>query len=433
MAPKKPNPPKKKGEATRKREPAKPTKRTAKATAPYADLRPAPPPVLKDIPWGYGDVRIVAMARDPFWACAYWEITDDAIATAREKLKDPHAGLALRVYDTTHRDFNGLNAHVHWDLGFDRSTNRFHIRIGKPGASIHIDVGALSGNGSFQPIARSNALEMPRDSVSPDTRLEATTIFRSGPGFTYSHRYTPPPPSAAPPPPPPFEAQYPTESEQIIRALNGEGWMRTEWTETLMDGRVVRWIRWSGPAAPEHLTLLTKSGGTYRTVEVLFSGERRIIKEGGGEKIVYGPWRVTLEAVGPKGERRTIERWALRRRWTTEEGVIRVQTPALIRRILGGSRITVVQAGSESRLLQDQWGSEMLQIGASEWPYIGASENLAQGSSEILQGGASETLYLGASESAYQSSSESFYLGASETFDFGASERLRGGSSEDRP
>jgi hypothetical protein len=265
---------------------------------------------------------------------------------------------------------------------------------------------------------------MPRDSVSPDARFEATTIFRSGPQFTYRHRYTPPPPSAAPPPPPPFESQYSTAPEQIIKALNGDGWIRSEWTETLMDGRVVRWIRWSGPAQPEHLTLLSKTAGTYRTVEVLFSGEQKIIRTELGEKIVYGPWRVTLEAVGPKGERRTIERWALRRRWTTEEGAVRVQTPALIRRILGGSRITVVLSGSESRLAHDQWGSEMLQIGASEWRWIGASENLAQGASEVLQGGASETLFLGGSE--FRSSSEQFYLGASETFGFG-------GSSEGRP
>jgi len=424
MAPKKPQKPKK-AASTRKRAAPKATKMRAKATAAYGDLRPAPPPVLKDIPWGYGDVRIVAMARDPFWACAYWEITDVAIAAACDRLKDPQAALSLRIYDTTHRDFNGLNAHVHWDVGIDRGTNIYHVRIGKPGATMHIDVGVRTWSGDFAPIARSNPLEMPRDSVSPDTRLEATTIFRSGPQFTYSHRYTPPPPSAAPPPPPPFESQYSTAPEQIIKALNGDGWIRSEWTETLMDGRVVRWIRWSGPAQPEHLTLLSKTGGTYRTVEVLFQGERKIIRTEQGEKIVYGPWRVTLEAVGPKGERRTIERWALRRRWTTEEGAIRVQTPALIRRILGGSRITVVQSGSESRLAHDQWGSEMLQVGASEWRWLGASENLAQGASEVLQGGASESLYMGGSES--------LYLGASETFDFGASERLRGGSSEERP
>ena len=418
MAEKKPKPPRK-AASTRKRAAPKATKTSAKATSAYADLKPAPAPTLQDIPWGYGDVRIVAMARDPHWACAYWEITDDAIAAAREKLKDAQAGLSLRIYDTTHRDFNGLNAHAHWDLGIDRGTNRYHFRVGRPGATIHIDVGVRNWHGDFVPIVRSNALEMPRDSVSPDSHVESTTIFRSGPAFTYRHRHTPRP---APPAPPPLEAQYPAESEQVIQSLSGEGWTRNEWTETLMDGRVVRWIRWSGTAVPEHLTILSKIGAAYRTLEVLFSGERRVIKlEAGGEKVVYGPWRVTLEAVGPKGERRTIERWALRRRWTTEEGMIRVQTPALIRRILGGSRITVVQSGSESRLLQDQWGSELVQLGASEWRWIGASENLAAGSSETLQAGASESLYLGASET--------FIIGASETL--GASER--GGSSEERP
>jgi hypothetical protein len=419
MAPKKPKPTKK-IEVTRKRAAPKATKPTPKATARYADLKPAPPPVFKDIPWGYGDTRICAMARDPQWACAYWEVTDQAIGDARKKLNDPNAGLALRVYDTTHRDFNGLNAHLHWDLGVDRSTTRYHIRVGRPGATMHIDLGVLGGKGDFMPIVRSNPLEMPRDSVSPDTRVEATTIFRSGPASTYRHRYTAPP---APPAPPPFEAQYPSEPEHIIQALNGDGWTRNEWTETLMDGRVVRWIRWSGPAAPQQVTLFSKGSGSYKSFEVLFSGEKRVFKTQAGEKIVYGPWRVTLEAVGPKGERRTIERWALRRRWTTEEGVIRVHTPVLLRRILGGQRLTIIQAGSEARLHEEQWGSEMLQIGASEWPFLGASENVAMGSSEVVQGGASETLYLGASEQAFQHASEQFYLGASETF----------GASENRP
>ena len=429
MAAKKPRPPKK-STASKARPAPKATKSSAKATAKYADLKPAPPPTLGELPWGSGDNRIVAMARDPQWAFAYWEITDDAIAAARAKIKDPQAGLSLRVYDTTHREFNGLNAHSHWDLGVDRETTRYHLRTGRPGATIHIDIGVRTWSGDFMPIVRSNPLEMPRDSVSPDNRVEATTVFRSGPAFTYQHRYTPRPPSAAPPPAP-FETQFPSESEQIIKALNGEGWTRNEWTETLMDGRVVRWIRWSGPAAPEHLTLFSKTGGTYSSVEILFHGERRVVRTESGEKIIFGPWRVTLEAVGPKGERRTIERWALRRRWTTEEGVIRVQTPALIRRILGGHRLTIIQSGSESRLAHEQWGSEVLQLGASEWRWIGASENMAAGSSETLQAGASETLYLGASETARASSSEEFYLGASETF--GASERQHGGSSEERP
>jgi len=400
-------------------------KATGKSTRPtpaYDDLKPAPAPVLGNIPWGYGDVRIVGMARDPQWACAYWEVTDEAIAAARQKIDDPNAGLSLRIYDTTHRDFNGLNAHAHWDIGVDRGTTVYHFRVGRPGCIIHVDIGLNNWRGGFVPIARSGAVEMPRDSMSPDGRVEMTTVFRNGPAFTYHHRYTPPPYSP-PPPPPPFEAQYPVESEQIFKHLAGEGWTRNDWVECLMDGRCVRWIRWSGPVTPEQLPFLPKSGTTYRAVEVLFQGERRIIKVEGGEKTVFGPWRVTLEAVGPKGERKTIEQWMIKRRWTTEEGAVRVETPAILTRILGGQQVTVVRAGSESRLATDTWGSELLQMGASEWRWVGASENMMQGSSERIQAGSSELFYLG--------SSETFMLGATENL--GGSSDLFSGSSEGRP
>jgi hypothetical protein len=401
----------------------------ARPTPAYADLKPAPAPKIGNIPWGYGDVRIVGMARDPQWACAYWEISDDAIKTAREKLQDPNAGLSLRVYDTTHRDFNGLNAHTHWDLGIDRGTPAFHFKVGRPGATIHVDVGVRNYHGGFVPIARSNAVEMPRDAMSADTRAEFTTVLRSGSATTYRHRYVAPPPSAAPPPPPPFEAQYPAESEEVFRHLAGEGWARSEWMESLMDGRVVRWIRWSGPLTAEQLPLLpqlpqlSRIGTVFRNIEVLFQGERRVIKMESGEKVVYGPWKVTLEAVGPKGERKSVEQWMIRRRWTTGEGMVRVETPAILVRILGGARVSVVQSGSESRLAHESWGSQTLQLGASEWRWVGASENMAQGSSESIQAGASELFYLGASET--------FMLGSSETL--GGASDLFFGSSEGRP
>ncbi|MBV8878683.1 MAG: DUF4912 domain-containing protein [Planctomycetaceae bacterium] len=382
------------------------------------------------------------MARDPQWACCYWEITDESIRTAREKAGDPGAWISLRIYDSSGRDFNGLNAHAHWDLGVDRGTTIYHFKVGRPGATIHIDVGLRKHDGGFVPIARSNPVEMPRDSVSPDTRTEATTVFRSGVQYTYQHRYTPPPagPSSGPSTGGAhYESQHPAESEQMFRHLTGEGWSRSEWMESLVDGRTMRWIRWSGPVMAEHLPFLPK-GATFHTIEMLFHGEKRIIKIEGGEKIVYGPWKVTLEAVGSQGERRTIEQWMIRQRWTTHEGMIRVETPAIMTRILGGRRVTVVQSGSESRLAQEEWSSHILQQGASEWRWIGASENMMQGSSETLMRGSSELFYMGSSERIYQGSSEMLYLGASETFELGASERLLGGSenlyggsSEERP
>ena len=418
--------------------PSKATNNATKATPAYVeDLRPGPVPKLGDIPWGYGDTRIVGMARDPLWACVYWEVTDESIKAARKKLGDEHAGLALRIYDTTGRDFNGLNAHLHWDLGVDRGTTIYHFKAGKPGVTLHIDIGVSNGHGGFQPIARSNPVEMPRDSISSDTRTDVTTVFRTGTQYTYRHRYQAPPgggggPAGHGPGPGPGEPPHFAESEHMFKHLTGEGWSRSEWMETLIDGRTMRWIRWSGPVMAEHLPFLPK-GASYQTIEMLFHGEKRIIKIEGGEKIVFGPWRVTLEAVGHQGERRTIEHWMVKQRWTTHQGMIRVETPAIITRILGGRRVTVVQAGSEARLQQEEWSSQVLQQGASEWRWIGASENMMQGSSETLMRGSSELFYLGSSERLYQGSSEMLYLGASETFELGASERYYGGSSEERP
>lgn len=413
---------------------AKATNRATKATAPYDDLKgDAPAPVLGNLPWGYGDNRCCGMARDPQWAYAYWEITDPGIQDAKNKLNDPNAWLSLRIYDTTHRDFNGLNAHTHWDIGVDRQTNNFTFKVGRPGATIHVDIGCRTHDGRFMPIARSGAVEMPRDSMSPHGGTETSTVFRSGPGYTYKHKYVAPPyvPGSDPGPSPGgpgFDSAHPVESERFFQHLAGEGWTRSEWTEAQPDGRFFRWIKWSGPVTAEQLAFLPKTAGVFTRIDVLFQGERKTIRTESGERIVYGPWKVVLEAVGHRGEKRTIESWMIRRRWTTEEGMIRVETPAILTRILGGRRVVVAQGASESRVLHDVWGSEMMTQGASEWRWVGASENLAYGSSETVQLGGSETWMMGSSETIRGGASEWLMLGASESFFMGGSER--GGASD---
>src|SRR5262245_29548085 len=113
MASKKPDPKKKKAAPAPKPKAASPKaaapkpKARAAASAPKtpppaaapADLRPGPLPILGDIPWGYGQTRITAIARDPHCVFAYWEYPDQALEDARRKLNAPHAGPVLRIYD----------------------------------------------------------------------------------------------------------------------------------------------------------------------------------------------------------------------------------------------------------------------------------------------------------------------------------------------
>ncbi|MEX2145628.1 MAG: DUF4912 domain-containing protein [Candidatus Rokuibacteriota bacterium] len=388
---------------------------------PAADLQPAEAPVLGDIPWGYGEIRVTAMPVDPYWVFVYWEVADEAIERARASLGAPHGDCALRVYDTTYRLFDGTNANWYADVGVHRPANNHYVHVGRPGITLQVDLGVRSGD-AFAPLVRSAPVEMPRDSISTDTRVEWMTVTPEGaPPAAYAHRFTPNPGTPAVERPGPG-----LDVDEITRALAGEGWSRAEWSETEMAGRVVRWVRWAGPL----------ERGVFGPVEIVFEGERRVVRLQHGERVVFGPWRVTIRGVDSHGRRRVIDRWQIHYSWPTEAGGLRIETAPILHRILQGYRMRVVPAGSEARLIGESWASEALQLGASEWSWLGSSEARLAGASELLYLGASESRYLGASEILALGASESFAPGASEmgftgASGFGgASEWLLGGASE---
>ncbi len=386
-----------------------------------ADLLPADPPVLGDIPWGYGEDRVTAMARDPYWIFVYWEITDEAIARARAELQAPDAECHLRVYDTTYRLFDQTNANWWMDVSIDRPANNHYVHVGRPGSTFHVDIGVGSRDGRFARIARSGAVETPRDSIAADTRAEWMTVTSGDEAPpAYRHRYALRP--GAPAGPAGGPAAH--ELQRVAEALVGEGWSRAEWREIDMGGRTVRWMRWAGPFRRE----IWRTAGTG-LVEIVFEGERREIRTTDGVRVVFGPWRVTIHQPGPAGTRRVIDRWTMQYAWLTGGGVVRVETRPILERIVRAYCVAWV-AGSEARLLAESRASEVLHVGASEWPWLGASELRLQGGSETLFFGASELRYLGASELLFVGASGLARLGVSEALALGASEALLGGGSE---
>ena len=143
----------------------------------------APPSIDEgELPWTYGDDRITAMARDPESAYVYWEITDEGIASARSRLgaAGAHGWCNLRVYDTTGRDFDGVNAHDYFDIGIDRRDREYFLMIRRPGSSLHVEVGIMTHEGYFQPIARSGRVDFPRSGPSPNTQLDWMTVTSEG-------------------------------------------------------------------------------------------------------------------------------------------------------------------------------------------------------------------------------------------------------------
>ena len=120
-------------------------------------------------PPGYGDNRIVLLARDPWWVFAYWEIRKDKEDEARRKIEssgDSPAKSILRVYDVTNINFNGKNAHSFFDIDLQGLANSWYINVGLPEKSWIVEIGILTKKGNFYLLARSNAVKTPRFGMS---------------------------------------------------------------------------------------------------------------------------------------------------------------------------------------------------------------------------------------------------------------------------
>ena len=111
----------------------------------------------------------------------YWEVTDPAIAKARQGLgpggKD--AWLSLRIYDTTGRIFDGTNAHGYIDIKVERSDRQWFVHIGKPASTHVIEIGLKSLEGYFVRIARSGRADFPRFEPSPDGTVDWLSVRTS--------------------------------------------------------------------------------------------------------------------------------------------------------------------------------------------------------------------------------------------------------------
>lgn len=120
-------------------------------------------------PPGYGDNRIVLLARDPWWIFAYWEIRKDKEDETRRKIEaagDTPSKSILRVYDVTNVNFNGRNAHSFFDIDLHGLANSWYINVGLPEKSWIVEIGILTKSGNFYLLARSNAVKTPRFGMS---------------------------------------------------------------------------------------------------------------------------------------------------------------------------------------------------------------------------------------------------------------------------
>jgi len=124
-----------------------------------------PPPCL---PRGYGDNRIVLMARDSYWMFAYWEIQQYRVDQAQSFLGDAwdSSSWILRVHDVTDIVFDGTNSHSFFDIEIAAAADNWYIEVPADDRSYLAEIGVRATNGRFFVLARSNAVETPRAGLS---------------------------------------------------------------------------------------------------------------------------------------------------------------------------------------------------------------------------------------------------------------------------
>jgi len=124
-------------------------------------------PVTQELPFGYGEDRIVLQIRDPWWVHCYWEVANLTKDKLKESFGDEYlqASRVLRVYDVTSIIFNGFNAHRYFDISIGSEADNWYINVSS-GRSFCVDLGLELKDGRFILILRSNTVTTPLDGPS---------------------------------------------------------------------------------------------------------------------------------------------------------------------------------------------------------------------------------------------------------------------------
>lgn len=114
---------------------------------------------MTDLPFSYGETKLVLMVRDPYWAYSYWDFSGETWNWIQQKFsEDPSLKSMIRVHD--------LEARRSYDLLISLETKNWYLHLGVPDHRYRAELGIGNGRDRFYLIARSNEVRTPRDSPS---------------------------------------------------------------------------------------------------------------------------------------------------------------------------------------------------------------------------------------------------------------------------
>lgn len=113
---------------------------------------------LGDLPAGYGESRIVLMPRDPQWAYAYWDVSNEH---KEELRRQGGQQLALRIYDVTDVNIENESPHSIQEYPSDELAREWYMPIPVSDRDYVIDIGYRCADGRWLVLARSAKVHIP--------------------------------------------------------------------------------------------------------------------------------------------------------------------------------------------------------------------------------------------------------------------------------
>lgn len=128
------------------------------------------------LPCEYGEDGVVLLIRDPYWACAYWEISLATEEAMKAKLGTQLEGaqVLLRIYEFKAEQPDEVAQVI--DVPVKMRVGSWFLHLGNPGHQFQCEIGYLLTNGVFIAVAKSNRIELPPDDISRDVDAEDWAI-----------------------------------------------------------------------------------------------------------------------------------------------------------------------------------------------------------------------------------------------------------------
>jgi hypothetical protein len=133
--------------------------------------------------------RLVVMVRDPYWLHAYWELTQTSVDRAQAAMAQRWHG-ARPVLRLFRLDEDGAAAHQR-DIEIHGGVSNWYVDVPDPPSHYRLEIGYLSRDGFFYPLARSNDVMTPPAGTSDavdenwtDVAEQADRIFAMSGGYS---------------------------------------------------------------------------------------------------------------------------------------------------------------------------------------------------------------------------------------------------------